>query len=234
MVSHSETILQVAAGRILSLLNADACVTVVCPRQGLNAEVAYRIDSGQVHHTDRVFLPLDLEPEKEISMVLSAIDDPAASTRIWKYCKKLKMPANIADVPPECDFYFGSVHRDGPLQIMVSTNGNGPRMAASIRKQIGAMLPAGTGDSIAKVGQLRQRLRKLAPGRGLGEINKRMGWMSQVCDRWSTENFNDMDEEDMDRLVHCYGRGVVPTFEEIRLGRPTDIVWEFDGSFGWT
>jgi len=223
----------VAAGRILNLLNADANVFVVCPRVGLNREVAYRVDCGQVHHIDRIFLPLDLEPEKKVAMVLTAIDDPEASTRIWKYCKKLKVPANIADVPPECDFYFGSVHRDGPLQIMVSTNGNGPRLAAAIRRQIGEMLPKGTGDSIKKVGQLRRRLRLVAPGQSTSDISKRMAWMSAVCDRWTVDEFNAMDSDDMDRLVGYYESGEVPTFERIRLGDKGDVVWEFDGSFGW-
>ncbi|KIW63211.1 hypothetical protein PV04_10075 [Phialophora macrospora] len=224
---------EVAAGRIVNLLNADAKVTVVCPRNGLNEEVAYRVEQKQVKHVDRIFLPLDLEPEKNVAMVLTAVDDPEASTRIWQYCKKLKVPANIADVPPECDFYFGSVHRDGPLQIMVSTNGNGPRMAAAIRRQIGDMLPKGTGDSIKKVGQLRRKLRRVAPGKRTRDISKRMGWMSDVCDKWTTEDFNAMDEEDMDKLVQYYEAGIVPSFEEIRLGYRGDIVWEFDGSFGW-
>ncbi|RVX76002.1 hypothetical protein B0A52_00359 [Exophiala mesophila] len=225
---------EVAAGRIVNLLNADAKVTVVCPRDGLNPEVAYRVEQGQVKHVDRVFLPIDLEPEKNVAMVLTAIDDPEASTQIWQYCKKLKVPANIADVPPECDFYFGSVHRDGPLQIMVSTNGNGPRMAAAIRRQIGEMLPAGTGDSIQKVGDLRRRLRRMAPGKTTRDITKRMGWMTRVCDSWSTRDFNNMDQDDMERLVQYYESGKVPSFEEIRLGsRDDDVVWEFDGSFGW-
>jgi precorrin-2 dehydrogenase/sirohydrochlorin ferrochelatase len=205
-------------------------VFVVCPREGLNEEVAYRIEQGQVRHFDRVFLPIDLEPEKNIAMVLTAIDDPDASTRIWKYCKKLKVPANIADVPPECDFYFGSVHRDGPLQIMVSTNGNGPRLAAAIRRQIGQMLPVGTGDSIKKVGQLRRKLRRVAPGKTTADINKRMGWMSAVCDKWSTEDFNAMDDADMNELVQYYDAGTVPSFEAIRLGPGSGELWRFDGS----
>jgi precorrin-2 dehydrogenase/sirohydrochlorin ferrochelatase len=175
-----------------------------------------------------------LEPEKNIAMVLTAVDDPEASTRIWKYCKKLKIPANIADVPPECDFYFGSVHRDGPLQIMVSTNGNGPRLAAAIRRQIGTMLPLGTGDSIARVGQLRRKLRRVAPGKTTADINKRMSWMSQVCDKWSTDDFNAMDEQDMQKLVSFYEGGTVPSFQNLRLGDDGDIVWRFDGSFGWS
>jgi precorrin-2 dehydrogenase / sirohydrochlorin ferrochelatase len=208
-------------------------VTVVCPRSGLNEEVAYRVDQKQVNHVDRIFLPLDVEPEKQVAMVLTAIDDPDASTRIWKYCKAQKIPANIADVPPECDFYFGSVHRDGPLQIMVSTNGNGPRLAASIRRQIGEMLQKGTGDSIQKVGQLRRKLRKIAPGKSTQDISQRMTWMSKVCDTWTTEDFNAMDEQDMNALVRFYETGMVPKFEEVRLGPRGDVVWEFDGSFGW-
>lgn len=224
---------EVAAGRILNLLNADANVTVVCPYSGLNPEVLHRVTTGQIHHADRVFLPIDLEPSKNVAMVLTAIDDPDASTRIWKYCKKLKVPANIADVPPECDFYFGSVHRDGPLQIMVSTNGNGPRFAAAIRRQIGETLPNGIGDSIKKIGMLRRKLRRVAPGKGTEDISKRMGWMSEVCDKWSVEDFNSMNDEDMQKLIQYYEPGLVPSFEDIRLGSKGDVVWGFDGSFGW-
>ena len=107
-------------------------------------------------------------------MVLTAVDDPEASTRIWKLCKERRIPANIADVPPECDFYFGSVHRDGPLQVMVSTNGNGPKMANIVRRRIAAGLPANIGDAVAKVGELRKRLRLVAPGNEEGP--KRMRW----------------------------------------------------------
>ena len=160
-----------AAGRILNVLNADAKVTVVSPRDGLNDEVEYRIDKGEVDYVDRKFEPSDLDG---VDMVLTAVDDPEASSQIWKLCKERKIAANIADVPPECDFYFGSVHRDGPLQIMVSTNGNGPKIASIVRKQIAASLPVNVGAAIQKTGQLRRRLRKVAPN--IEEGPKRMKW----------------------------------------------------------
>lgn len=160
-----------AAGRILNVLNADAKVTVVSPREGLNPEVSYRIDKGQVDYVDRKFQSSDLD---NVDMVLTAVDDPEASTRIWKLCKERKLPANIADVPPECDFYFGSVHRNGPLQIMVSTNGKGPRFANIVRRLIAENLPPNVGDAIIKVGKLRQMLRKVAPNPEEGP--KRMAW----------------------------------------------------------
>ena len=209
------------------MLNADAKVTVVSPRSGLNPEVAHRIEKGQVTYHDRKFESSDLD---NVAMVLTAIDDPAASTTIWKLCKERKIAANIADVPPECDFYFGSVHRDGPLQIMVSTNGNGPKMASIIRKQIAADLPENIGSAIQKVGRLRRKLRQVAPD--VEEGPKRMQWMSRVCEEWSLEDLVEMDEADMDRLLGFYKPSTVPRFEEVRLGNQADE-FVFDGSFGW-
>lgn len=169
-----------AAGRIVNILNADAKVTVVSPRDGLNPEVAYRIEQKQVDYVDRKFEPSDLDG---VDMVLTAVDDPEASTQIWKLCKERRIAANIADVPPECDFYFGSVHRDGPLQIMVSTNGKGPRLANIVRRQIAANLPPNIGQAISRVGMLRQKLRKVAPD--ISEGPKRMAWYVEVNSRIS-------------------------------------------------
>ncbi|MCJ1223716.1 Bifunctional dehydrogenase and ferrochelatase [Toensbergia leucococca] len=218
---------EVAAGRILNVLNADAKVTVVSPREGLNDEVAYRVDLGQVEYVDRKFEPSDLDGA---DMVMTAVDDPEASTRIWKLCKEKKVAANIADVPPECDFYFGSVHRDGPLQIMVSTNGNGPKLASIVRKQIAANLPSNIGAAVQKVGMLRKKLRRVAPSTDEGP--KRMQWMSKVCESWSLEDLVEMDEEDMETLLAYYQPGTVPSFEKVHVGYELDE-FAFDGSFGW-
>lgn len=155
----------------MNVLNADAKVTVVSPREGLNPEVAYRVQKGQVDFVDRKFEPSDLD---NVDMVLTAVDDPEASSQIWRLCKERRIAANIADVPPECDFYFGSVHRDGPLQIMVSTNGKGPRFANIVRRQIASNLPNNIGEGIEKIGKLRQMLRKVAPRPEEGP--KRMAW----------------------------------------------------------
>lgn len=143
----------------------------MCPTDGLNAEVAYRVAQDQVKHMARVFEPSDLDG---VDMVMVAIDDPAESTAIWKLCRELRIPANIADVPSECDFYFGSVHRDGPLQIMVSTNGKGPRLASLVRKYIAKKLPSNAGSAIEAIGTLRTKLRVMAPNPDEGP--KRMGW----------------------------------------------------------
>ena len=210
--------------------------------------MAHRVERKEVEYYNRVFLPIDLE-DPEIVMVLTAIDDPIASSRIWKYCKKMRVAANIADVPPECDFYFGSVHRDGPLQIMVSTNGNGPKMANIVRRRIATCLPPRMGDAIVKVGALRRKLRVIAPNIEQGP--KRMKWsvlprninaavltrsrMSRVCVDWSLEDICDMEEADMDALLQSYEPDQVPSLQSLRLGdAPEPETDAFDGAFGWS
>jgi precorrin-2 dehydrogenase / sirohydrochlorin ferrochelatase len=214
---------QVAAGRIVNVLNADANVTVVSPSSGLNEEVAYRIAQNQVHHIDRKFEPSDLDG---VDMVLTAVDDPVASSEIYKLCHEKRIPANIADVPPECDFYFGSVHRDGPLQIMVSTNGNGPKLANIVRRQIAEGLPKNIGAAIQRVGILRKKLRRLAPAPDQGP--KRMQWMSKVCEQYSLDELCEMTEEDMETLLGFYQPGAVPSLQQVRL-QETDGA--YDGPF---
>ncbi|KAI8953099.1 putative siroheme synthase Met8 [Xylaria longipes] len=230
---------EVAAGRILNLLNADAHVVVVCPSDGLNPEVRHRIAHHGVTHVDRVFEPRDLEALPSTAsppdMVLVAVDDPAASTQIWKLCKQHRIPANIADVPSECDFYFGSVHRDGPLQIMVSTNGKGPRLAASIRRWIGGHLPQGVGNAIERVGELRVKLRQMVPATEDGP--RRMRWMTRVSDAYSWDDMCALTDEDMDNLLKFYQSGKVPELHLLKAmrggGVPEDLD-VFDGSFGFS
>ncbi|KAI9052940.1 hypothetical protein LZ554_003212 [Drepanopeziza brunnea f. sp. 'monogermtubi'] len=249
---RNKRVLVVAAGRILNVLNADAKVTVVSPRAGLNPEVAYRIAKGQVDYVDRKFEAADLD---HVDMVLTAVDDPVASTEIWKLCKERRIAANIADVPPECDFYFGSIHRDGPLQIMVSTNGKGPRLANIVRRSIAEKLPPNIGDAILKVGRLRQKLRQVAPNPEEGP--KRMSWMIKVSDAYSLKDLCEMREEDMEILLRFYGPDKVPRFGCLKAiegndvetllapyapgqippagcPRATERQWDaFDGSFGF-
>ena len=222
---------QVAAGRIYHCLNADANVTVVAPSSRLNPEVAYRVAQKQVTHIDRVFHPSDLDG---VDMVLIAVDDPVASTTIYRLCKDRRIPVNVADVPPECDFYFGSVHRDGPLQIMVSTNGKGPRLASLIRKFIASCLPSNAGRAIETIGELRVRLRQIAPSPQEGP--RRMAWMTKVSDAYSFEEICELTEEDLENLLQFYPENKVPTFNDLRNMRshPDGALDVFDGSFGFS
>lgn len=98
----------VASDRIRSVLTADAIVTLVCPRAGLCAEVAYRLETEDaITYHDRNFQDSDLD-DPALHMVLTAIDDPAASTHIYTLCHRRRININVADVPPEVRLLFRS------------------------------------------------------------------------------------------------------------------------------
>jgi uroporphyrin-III C-methyltransferase len=203
---------EVACGRALKALEADAKIILVCPEQGLHPELKYRIRENQIYkYINREFEPMDLEGD--IDIVLSAIDDPIKSKEIYQLSKEKKIPINVADVPPLCDFYFMSEHRDGPLQIAVSTNGQGPKLAVMIRKHISKNLPNGIGEAISKASDLRQSIRRIDPDHK--SSSKRMQWMSKFCEDWSFEYLQKLDNNIIEDLLPYYEKNIVPSFETL-------------------
>ncbi|OAA61689.1 siroheme synthase [Niveomyces insectorum RCEF 264] len=73
-------------------------------------------------------------------------------------CRRHRIPVNVVDRPALCSFTLLATHRDGPLQIGVTTNGSGCQLAARIRREVAAALPAGLGDACVRLGGLRRRL----------------------------------------------------------------------------
>lgn len=200
----------VSSGRIKSVLAADAYITLIAPRAGLHPLTAYYVsNSKRVTYYDRLFSgPGDLEG---MDMVLTAIDDVETSRQICLMCREHKIPVNVADIPPMCDFYFGSQIRRGPLQILISTNGNGPKLASIIRTRIEESIPENVGRAIENVGTLRGKLKERAPGVGGDASKKRMRWMSDLCTTWSFDDLAELEEESMQSiLAEGWEVGVVP------------------------
>ncbi|EPY53169.1 siroheme synthase [Schizosaccharomyces cryophilus OY26] len=213
----------VASGRINHVLNADGIPIVVSPEKGLCKEVEFRIHEKQVEWRNREFSPEDVTDD--IAMVLSAVDDPSLSTQIYQLCQSKRIPINAADIPPECDFYFGAEIREGPLQIMVSTNGKGPKLATIIRNHIRDNLPDGVSPAITQTGLLRQKLRELAPTPEMGR--KRMRWMIRLCEKWTLNELGSLKEEHMDKLL-CHFPSSVPTYKELTRPPPSafaNCIW---------
>jgi precorrin-2 dehydrogenase/sirohydrochlorin ferrochelatase len=190
----------VASGRIESVLVADALITIISPDEGLHPLTRrYIKSSDRITHHDRVFAGSgDLV---DVDMVLTAVDDVEKSREICDMCRALRIPVNVADIPPSCDFYFGSQIRDGPLQIMISTNGQSPKLANIIRKKIERSLPANAGDAIKRVGELRARLKERAPGVGGGVSKRRMRWMVDICTSWEMDDLALLDDDMINKLL---------------------------------
>lgn len=206
---------EVASGRIESILVADGKITLISPRDGLHPLTQQFIDAtDRITYHDRTFAgPEDLEG---VDMVLAAIDDVDASQRICDLCRAARIPVNVADIPAQCDFYFGSQIRRLPLQVMISTNGQGPKMANIVRRKIEENLPEAVEDAITRVGELRVKLRERAPGVG-GDVSKRrMKWMNDVCNAWDIEDLALLDRQTIGKLLdEGWEKNRVPTLADV-------------------
>lgn len=145
--------------------------------------------------------------EYKFKMVLTCINDYQLSLRIWQQCKKLGIDVNLADKPANCDFYFGSVYRQGPLQIMISTNGKSPRLCNRIKNKI--LIPTLERLNLEKatdnLGYLRLELKnKYHIGEDPKIIKERMDWNRKITDFYSIEDWCNMTHESIDKILKLY------------------------------
>lgn len=212
---------EVASQRVDSILVTDAHITVLSPSSGLHPRTRKFIADypSRITYLDKSY---DNNSEElqlaKYDMVLTALDDVELSRSICQFCRNRRIPVNAADIPDLCDFYFGSQIRDGPLQIMVSTNGNGPRLANLVKKKIVHALSGREGAAIEKVGVLRSKLKERSPGVGGAIGKRRMAWMTALCNEWDMDELASLDEGTMKWLLdHGWENAQVPSPQSLGL-----------------
>ncbi len=189
----------VSTRRVRALLTAGAEVHVVAPR--LSAEIRGREHREELTSSLRRWQPEDLEGAE---LVLVAIDDPTVSKLIAAACRARRIPVHVADDKPHCDFYFPAIHRDGPIQIAVSTGGAGPALAARLRDRIAAALPAGAGHAVERFGRLRAAVRAADPAARKDASRRRMRWLNGFGREATWGDLEGLSDAQIGRLVRRY------------------------------
>ncbi|WWC63954.1 uncharacterized protein I303_106560 [Kwoniella dejecticola CBS 10117] len=216
----------VASQRLYFLLESDAHITLISPSP-LHPSIQHRVDdpitSRQITWLDRPFLGReDSVKVKDFDLVMTAIDNNELSKEVCDLCREERVMVNVADIPPQCDFYFGAQLRRGPLQILISTGGMGPRAGAMIRDIILDSLPDNLEESIQGIGLLRGDLRKRAPGVGGTLGQERMDWMKETCDKWGLDQMKRFNDDSLRRRILDQG------WENRKIIGPNEI----DTSYG--
>ncbi|KAL7816150.1 Uroporphyrinogen methylase [Trichoderma gracile] len=229
-----------AAARCAQSLAAGAHPIVVAPE---TAELHYglqrRIDDGSVKWVREAFADEHLFRlgREDVGGVVDAVFVTAGGSReelgphISSLCKRNRIPVNVVDAPHLCTFSLLSVHSDGPLQIGVTTNGRGCKLASRIRREIASSLPPNLGAACQRFGEARRRIQQhdennsdYSSEPALGDLddsvdqsalfnklvteedarNRRMRWLSQVCEYWPLKKLASVADHDVDRLLEAY------------------------------
>lgn len=142
------------------------------PTQPLHYGLTNLVESGKIEWERRSFTEnLALTRGRdEIGNVVDAVfvtttnvaslGEGVSANLISAICKRNRIPVNVVDNPSLCSFSILSTHSDGPLQIGVTTNGRGCRLASRIRREVAASLPPTLGTACAKLGEVRRRIQE--------------------------------------------------------------------------
>ena len=154
----------IAEGKIVSMVEAEAEVTVVATRaservQQLAAEGAIQLQ----------LRPYQSEDIQDMFLAVAGTDVPEVNRQVFADAQARNVLINAVDDPPYCDYYFPSIVRRGDLQIAISTAGESPALAQRLRKELNAQLPLDLGPWLMELGRLRREVLQMEP---LGEPRK--------------------------------------------------------------
>jgi precorrin-2 dehydrogenase/sirohydrochlorin ferrochelatase len=121
----------VAERKIAALLEVGAKVTVVSPH--VTENIARWSRQGLIELQARRYRAGDTVGFR---IVFAATDDEAMSDVVSRECRNSGAWINAADDPDRCDFILPSVLRRGDLTVAVSTGGQSPALARTIREEL--------------------------------------------------------------------------------------------------
>ncbi|KAI0435773.1 uroporphyrin-III C-methyltransferase [Xylaria telfairii] len=230
-----------AAARCGQSLAAGAFPVLLAPATAeLHYALQKRLDDGEIQWVKEVFQESHLFAlgREDVHHVVDAVFVTSGSRegdlglRISSLCKRHRIPVNVVDAPQLCSFTLLSTHTDGPLQIGITTNGRGCKLASRIRREIAASLPHNLGHACLRLGNVRRRIQEedrllhlAQAGCGDGDDsvdqpatfnklvtdadvdaakNRRMRWLGQICEYWPLKQLAAITDEDVTTILQSY------------------------------
>ncbi|KAI0467365.1 uroporphyrin-III C-methyltransferase [Xylaria cf. heliscus] len=230
-----------AAARCGQSLAAGASPVLLAPA---TTELPYalqkRLDDGEIKWVKEKFQEShlftlgreDVDHVVDAVFVTSGSREDELGSRVSSVCKRHRIPVNVVDAPRLCSFTLLSAHTDGPLQIGVTTNGRGCKLASRIRREIAALLPHNLGSACLRLGDVRRRIQEEDRLLYLGQAdcgdgddsvdqpatfnklvtdadldaakNRRMRWLGQICEYWPLKRLAAITDEDIAAILQSY------------------------------
>ena len=143
----------VCARKAETMLKYGARVTIVSP--AFTDEIEGWAREGKVKIRRKKYEEADLEGA---SIVIASTDDEKTNTQVAQDCRRRKIPVNVVDVTPLCEFIVPAIVESGSIQIAVSTGGKSPALARTLKEDLQKFV----GPEYDEVNQLLGSLRDAA------------------------------------------------------------------------
>ena len=140
---------KVALRKFRALLPTGAQITAAAP--------TFAGEEGDWQGASRLAQPFDPQMIQGMDLVVAATDNRLVNAQVAQACHERGILCCVCDSLEESDFIFPAVVTRGKLKIAVSTCGEDPALAKSIRKELEERYSSQEAQRVAQAGEERRR-----------------------------------------------------------------------------
>lgn len=143
----------VCARKAETMLRYGARVTVVSPT--FNDEIEQWAKEGRLTLRRKRYDASDIE---NANLVIASTDETAVNEQVAADCRGRRIPVNVVDVTPLCEFIVPAIVERGSIQVAISTGGRSPAIARTLKEDLQQFI----GPEYAEVNDVLGTLREAA------------------------------------------------------------------------
>lgn len=121
----------VCARKAETMMKYGARVTIVSPE--FTEEIEEWARAGKLALKRKTYEETDLDGAV---LVIASTDHQSVNEQVAADCRRRKIPVNVVDVTPLCEFIVPAIIESGSIQIAVSTGGKSPAIARTLKEDL--------------------------------------------------------------------------------------------------
>ena len=97
------------------------------------------------------------------NIVIASTDDQSVNEQIAADCRARRIPVNVVDVTPLCEFIVPAIIEKGSIQIAVATGGKSPALARTLKEDLQRAIGPEYAEVNDVLGTLREEAKRVLP-----------------------------------------------------------------------
>jgi len=148
----------VCARKAETMMNYGARVSIVSP--DFTDEIERWARDGALQIRRKRYEQSDLEGA---NIVIASTDDQSVNEQIAADCRRRRIPVNVVDVTPLCEFIVPAIIDKGSVTVAVSTGGKSPALARTLKEDLQRLIGPEYAEVNDVLGTLRDSAKRVLP-----------------------------------------------------------------------
>jgi len=148
----------VCARKAETMMQHGANVIVVSPE--FTDEIEQWARDGRVTLRRKRYDESDLDGA---NIVIASTDEQSVNEQIAADSRRRRIPVNVVDVTPLCEFIVPAIVESGSIRIAVSTGGKSPAVARTLKEDLQRMIGTEYAEANDVLGSLRDSAKRVLP-----------------------------------------------------------------------